>query len=89
MDGCLDGSGNGGVGCGACYPNSKNLGLQPQPIQETQVFAGAGVLISASMIKFTPELAEVLILAGIVESLVTAAVIVIGAAIIIPFFNFW
>ncbi len=47
-------------------------------------FAGAGVLIGAGMVKFTPELAEALILAGIVGSPVTAAAIVIGAAIAIP-----
>jgi len=47
-------------------------------------FAAACVLIGAGMIKITPELAEVLILAGIVGSPVTAAAIVIGAAIIIP-----
>ncbi len=47
-------------------------------------FAGAGVLIGAGMVKFTPELAEALVLAGIVGSPITAAAIVIGAAIAIP-----
>jgi hypothetical protein len=47
-------------------------------------FAAAGVFIDMGIIKFTPELVEALILLGLVSSPVTAAAIVIGAAIAIP-----